>query len=319
MIEVRELIKSYGDIEALKNISFSIDKGGIHGILGAAGAGKTTLLDVLCGVMSADSGTVIIDGVDIAKEPVTARGKIGYLPQTHPFYEYMSVYEYLSFVGEAKGVAYDKLYRNLNSVLELTDIKERGKSLIKNLSRSERVRLGIAQAMLGNPDVIFIDEPFCMLGADDVSDLKDLLKKLGEIKTVVISSSSLELISELCGDMLIVSDGELIAQGEIAELEMRVGKSFALCISVRGQKDGVISALEGIEGLSDCILTENKDGIVSLKLEYERGYEIRDAVFASMAEAGYPILSMETRAMTLEDVYMKLKSDREKNCERGES
>ena len=319
MIEVKELVKSYGDIKALKNISFSIDKGGIHGILGAAGAGKTTLLDVLCGVRSADSGTVLIDGIDISKEPVEARRKIGYLPQTHPFYDYMSVYEYLSFVGEAKGVGYDKLYRNLNSVLELTDIKELGKTLIKNLSRPERVRLCIAQAMLGNPEAIFMDEPFYMLGSEDVSDLKELLKKLGEIKTVVISSSSLELIDELCGDTLIVSDGEVIAQGEIAELERRIGRSSVLCISVRGEKDGVISALVGIEGLSDCTLTENKDGIVSLKLEYERGYEIRDAVFSSMAVAGYPILSMDTRALTLEDVYLKLKSDRDEKCERGES
>lgn len=316
MIEVTALLKAYGDISALKNISFSFAKGGIHGVLGAVGSGKTTLCDILSGVIAADLGIVRINGADAADDPLAARRRIGYLPQVVPLYENMTVYEYLLFIGEAKGVSYDKLYRNINSVMELTDITEVKNTLTKKLYQSQRRRLGIAQTMLGNPDVIILDEPFSDLDGDGAFEMKELVKKLGEVKTIIISSSSLDIISELCDDMIIMSSGEIIAQGELGELEGKIGRAQALCISVRGQESSVVSAFAGIDGLVDCVVLENKAGVVSLRLEYERGYEIRDSVFSAMADAGYPILSMETRALTLEDVYLKLIA--EAKCESSE-
>ncbi len=309
LIEVKDLVKSYGGKAVLKNIYFSLSGGGIHGILGAVGSGKSTLADVLCGVIVADSGKVRVCGIDISEDPVSAKSKIGYLPQTAPFYDNMTVYEYLTFVGEAKSVPYDKLYRNLGSVMELTDITDLKKTLIKKLSHGQKQRLGIAQTMLGNPEIIILDEPFASLGDESVVDLKELIKRLGEVKTVVFISKSLQAISELCDDITILSDGEIIAQGGIDELERKIGKSQALCLSVRGNKDSVLMALDTVEGLTDCTVTECKGGVVSLELEYKRGYEIRDAVFSAMAKAAYPILSMETRALTLGDVYLKLTAD----------
>ncbi|MBQ8140725.1 MAG: ABC transporter ATP-binding protein [Clostridia bacterium] len=306
MIEVKNLVKKYGDRVAVDGLTFKLSDGKIHGFLGPNGAGKSTTMNVITGCLSATAGSVTINGIDISKSPAEAKKKIGYLPEIPPLYENMTPYEYLVFVGEAKKVPYEKLYRNVKSVMELTHIEDVGNRLIKNLSKGYRQRVGIAQTMLGNPDVIVLDEPMVGLDPKQIIEVRDLIKKLGQVKTILISSHILSEISEICDDIIIISHGKMIAHDTIANLEGKLNRTQALCISARGSEESVLSALDGVEGLTDCTVTGNRDGIVSLKLEHDSNTEIRDAVFAVLAAAACPILSMDTEALTLEDIFLKL-------------
>ncbi len=306
MVEVKNLVKKYGESVVVDNLSFTLCEGGIHGILGPNGAGKSTVMNIITGCLRPDSGSVTVGGTDVLSNPVEAKRRIGYLPEIPPLYENMTVYELLVFVAEARKVSEEKLLRNVNSVMELTYIDDVKDRIIKNLSKGYKQRVGIAQSMLGNPDVIVLDEPTVGLDPQQLTDIRELIKKLGEVKTVIISSHILSEISELCDDLLIISDGKKIAQGTVAELERRLNKAQALVISVRGSEDRIISALSEVRGISECTVTKNEQGVVSLKLEYETGAEIRDSVFSMLAEAGCPILSMDTEALTLEDIYLKL-------------
>lgn len=330
LIKVENLVKKYGDKTAVDNLSFTISKGGVHGFLGPNGAGKSTTMNIITGCLDATSGKVLVDGIDVAEDPMGAKHKIGYLPEIPPLYESMTPYEYLVFVAEAKRVSYDKLYRNVNSVMELTSIEDVSGRLIKNLSKGYRQRIGIAQTMLGNPDVIVLDEPTVGLDPKQIIEIRKLIKKLGKVKTVIISSHILSEISELCDDLLIISHGKMIAHDTIENLERRLEKTQTLSISVRGQKESVFRTLESIKGLSDCTVTGSRGGVLSLKLEHDADNDIRDSVFSALADAGCPILSMENSSLTLEDIYLKLtdteveadkadgkKSRRKKNTEPG--
>ncbi|MBO5415852.1 MAG: ABC transporter ATP-binding protein [Clostridia bacterium] len=314
MIKVQNLVKKYGDKVAVDNLSFTISKGGVHGFLGPNGAGKSTTMNIITGCLRASAGSVLIDGVDISENPLEAKKKIGYLPEIPPLYDNMTTHEYLVFVAQAKNVPYDKLYRNVNSVMELTDIENVSGRLIKNLSKGYKQRIGIAQTMLGNPDIILLDEPTVGLDPKQIIEIRKLIKKLGRVKTVVVSSHILSEIEELCDDVLIISHGKMIAHDSIENLEQKLGKTQALSISVRGQKESVFRTLEQVRGLTDCTVTGSKDGVVSLKLEHKSGVDIRDAVFSALADAGCPILSMENSSLTLEDIYLKL-TDTEETTE----
>ncbi len=317
MIKVENLTKKYGDKVAVDGLSFTISKGGVHGFLGPNGAGKSTTMNIITGCMTATSGKVFVDGIDVAENPLEAKKKIGYLPEIPPLYDNMTPYEYLVFVAEAKKVPYDKLYRNVNSVIELTNIEDVSKRLIKNLSKGYRQRIGIAQTMLGNPDIIVLDEPTVGLDPKQIIEIRKLIQKLGKVKTVIISSHILSEINELCDDLLIISHGKMIAHDTIENLEKKLDKTQALSISVRGQKESVFSALENVNGLADCTLTGNKAGIISLKLEHNSDRDIRDDVFSALADAGCPILSMEDSSLTLEDIYLKLTDTEEEKTSNG--
>lgn len=306
MIEVKNLVKKYGDRVVVDDLSFTLCEGRIHGILGPNGAGKSTVMNMITGCLRPDSGSVIVSGTDVSAHPVEAKRRIGYLPEIPPLYENMTVYELLVFVAEARKVSEDKLERNVNSVMELTHIDDVKDRLIKNLSKGYKQRVGLAQAMLGNPDVIVLDEPTVGLDPQQLTDIRELIKKLGEVKTVIISSHILSEIGELCDDMLIIADGKKIAQGTMEELEQRLNRAQTLVISVRGEEDKVISVLRDIKNISECTVIKNEQGVMSLRLEYDTEKEIRDIVFSAFAVAGYPILSMDTEALTLEDIYMKL-------------
>lgn len=309
MIEVKDLVKRYGEKTAVDGLSFTLSDGGVHGFLGPNGAGKSTTMNIITGCLSATSGEVMINGVDISADPVAAKKKIGYLPEIPPLYEDMTPYEYLIFVGEAKNVPYDKLYKNVKSVMELTYIDDVKGQLIKNLSKGYKQRVGLAQTMLGNPEIIILDEPTVGLDPRQISEIRDLIRRLGEIKTVIISSHILSEISELCDDVLIISHGKMIAHDTIENLNMKLSGTQALKVSVRGDEEAVVSALEAVENIRDCIVLDVCDGVVSLKIEFDAEVDIRDSVFAAFAEAECPILSMDTEALTLEDIYLKLTDD----------
>ena len=219
MIEIRNLTKVYGDRTAVDDLNVKINNGKIYGLLGPNGAGKSTTLNMMTGCLAPTSGTVRINGFDIFDEPLKAKKCIGYLPEIPPLYGELTPYEYLRFVVDAKGVSYERAHRQVREVMELTQIDGMRDRLIKKLSKGCRRRVGIAQALLGNPDIIILDEPTVGLDPKQITEIRGLIRKLAETKTVIISSPILAEISELCDHVLIIANGKLVANAPIKELQ----------------------------------------------------------------------------------------------------
>ena len=307
MIEVKHLTKIYGEHRALDDVSFKIANGKIYGLLGPNGAGKSTTMNIMTGCLAATEGTVNINGFDIYNDAVRAKQLIGYLPELPPLYDDMTPMEYLSFVAEAKGVDPERCARQVREVMERTDIMSMKDRLIGNLSKGCRQRVGIAQAMLGNPEIIILDEPTVGLDPKQLVEIRELIRQLGESRTVIVSSHILAEVSELCDELLVISDGKLVAQGALSELEAMLGDTDSLHLVVRGDKEGVLSVLEGIVGRDACTLrpSANKDE-VTVDVSISRESDIRDRIFFAMADRRYAVLTMEIEHKSLENVFLAL-------------
>lgn len=306
MIEVKNLTKRYGKTVAVDGISFKINNGRIYGLLGPNGAGKSTTLGMLAGCLAPSCGRVRINGFDVQSEPKKAKKYIGYLPEIPPLYDEMTPVEYLSFVAEAKGVSYERGVRQVNEVLELTGLDGVKRKLIRQLSKGTRQRVGIAQALLGNPEIIILDEPTVGLDPRQITEIRALVRRLGEKRTVIISSHLLSEVEELCDHVLILSEGKLIANAPIEELrEMRGGQRLSL--TVRGEAADVIALLSGIDGIVECKI-ENmpEEGVVDLMLTVSGERDVRDDIFFAMAEHRCAVLSMEREERSLESVFLSL-------------
>jgi len=306
LLEVSNLNKRMGGQVVIDGLSFEIAEGGIHVILGPDGAGKSTLLDIISGCRAAESGRVTICGEEMTVTSLDQKRRIGYMPEDMPLYEDMTVQEYLVFIGEAKGVSPEKLYKNINSALELTTLDTVSGRLIKKLSAGEKKLLGIAQAMLGNPDIIILDEPTASMTRIQKACFEDLMGKLGRIKTVIIATRSLSALDGLCEDLMMISRGKLIAHDTKKALEEKLCAVKTLTLTVRGSEESIVSALESVGSVTDCTFSKRSGGTVSVKIEYDTDRDIRDEVFRAFAAVNCPILSMETTTLTLDDVYMKL-------------
>ncbi len=306
LIEVKNLTKRYGDHDAVKNLNFKIVNGKIYGLLGPNGAGKSTTMNMMTGCLAPTSGTVNINGFDIYEKPVEAKRCIGYLPEQPPLYTEMTPEEYLTFVAGAKGVPYNRIRRQVAEVMELTRIEDMKDRLIRNLSKGYRQRVGIAQAMLGNPEIIILDEPTVGLDPKQIIEIRDLIRHLGHSRTVIISSHILSEISEICDEILVISGGELIASGTQEELQQRMGSGHLLHLVVRGDEAGVCEVLSSIEGVSSVrVLTAPDEGQVSLEVNVNED-RLRDTIFFAMAEKKYAVLTMEIREQTLEKIFLAL-------------
>ncbi len=311
MIQVSHLTKIYGEHKAVDDLSFTIQPGKIYGLLGPNGAGKSTTMNIITGCLSATSGTVTVCGHDIYKDPLAAKRCIGYLPELPPLYTDMTPREFLYFVAEAKGVSYDKADRQVKEVMALTQIEEMGDRLIKNLSKGYRQRVGIAQAMLGDPDIIILDEPTVGLDPKQIIEIRELIRALGERRTVILSSHILAEISAVCDHVLIISEGHLVADDTIENLENRVTQSNNLHLSIRGELEAVTDVLSGIEGILSCevIPGEHVPGVVDLKLSVTKDRDLRDDIFFAMAERKIAVLTMELEELGLEDIFLSLTDD----------
>ena len=306
MIEVKHLTKIYGDHTAVDDLSFTIQPGKIYGLLGPNGAGKSTTMNIVTGCLAATSGTVTVNGHDIYEDPIAAKRCIGYLPEIPPLYTDMTPYEFLSFVAEAKGVAYDEAARQVREVMELTQISDKQDRLIKNLSKGYRQRVGIAQAMLGNPDIIILDEPTVGLDPKQIIEIRELIRMLGENRTVILSSHILAEVSAVCDHVLIISHGKLVADDTIENLENSVNTTNTLHLSARGDLAAISEILAGIEGILDCEQIPNGNGILDLKLTVSKERDLRDDIFFAMAEHKIPVLTMELEELTLENIFLSL-------------
>ena len=323
IIEVKNLERKYGDFTAVDHLSFSIEKGKIYGLLGRNGAGKSTTMNILAGCLAPTEGSVIIAGHDITKEPEAAKRHIGYLPENPPLYPDMTPYEYLVFVAEAKGVSEEKSIRQVEQAMKLTGLLSVQDRLIRNLSKGYRQRVGIAQAMLGNPDVIILDEPTVGLDPKQIIEIRDLIRRLGEIKTVILSSHILQEIQAVCDHLMIISGGKLVADDTLTGLEESMNRDVAIDLVIKGDYTETVSTLQHIHGIESFVPIRGKvPGTVEARVLSTPGGDPREAIFFAFAEKKFPILQMNRQILTLEDIFLRLTEDsysavkEEKNAKR---
>lgn len=307
MIEVRNLTKRYDNNTAVDGISFDIEPGKIYGLLGPNGAGKSTTMNMITGCLAATDGSVKINGYDIFERPMEAKRCIGYLPEIPPLYPDMTPYEYLMFVAEAKGVEYEATFRQVREVMELTELEDVRDRLIRNLSKGYRQRVGIAQAMLGNPDIIILDEPTVGLDPKQIIEIRDLIRMLGETKTVILSSHILAEVAEVCEHVIIISHGKIVANDTLEALNSQVSPLDSLHISVRGDEGAIREVLDSIEGIEAIeLLPSSEADVHNYRLQVERDRDLRDELFFAMAEKRCAMIAMEREASSLESIFLAL-------------
>ena len=308
MIEVKNLTKKYGQHTAVERVSFKIRNGRIYGLLGPNGAGKSTTMNIIAGCLAPTEGSVRINGYDVCEQPIEAKRQIGYLPEQPPLFVDMTPYEYLCFVAEAKGVRDELIDRQVKEAMTVTDILTVKDRLIRNLSKGYRQRVGIAQAMLGSPDIIILDEPTVGLDPKQLTEIRALIRKLGEKQTVIVSSHILSEISELCDHVIILSGGRVVADDDMEALESKVSPEKTLRLAVKGDQDGVVAVLKGISGVTNITVdgTSPSDGAIHLTVTTSAGTDLRDAIFFAMAEQRYAVISMEQADQSLESIFLAL-------------
>ena len=311
MIEVKSVTKRYGDIVAVNNISFTAESGKIYGFLGPNGAGKTTTMSIITGCLAATSGTVTIEGHDIYEEPYEAKKALGYMPEVPPLYPEMTPREYLWFVGEAKGVKKDELGKQIDSALRrvrIADVKDR---LIRNLSKGYRQRVGFAQAIIGHPRTIILDEPTAGLDPRQIIEMRELIRDLRKDHTVVLSSHILSEVSAVCDYILIISKGNLVASDTTENLLRRFHDRNALNLTVKGAPEMIRSALSGLDGVANFAVKEqNERGESDVTIELADATDRRDRISRALINSDCLILSMTGAEISLEDVFLRLTNER---------
>ena len=307
MIEVSNLVKKYGDHTAVDHLSFQIEKGKIYGFLGPNGAGKSTTMNMITGYIASTEGKVMIDGHDILEEPEAAKKCIGYLPEMPPLYFDMTVFEYMKFAADLKKIPRnqkDKQIKEVMDMVKITDMKDR---LIKNLSKGYRQRVGLAQAILGYPEVIILDEPTVGLDPKQIIEIRDLIKSLKQKHTVILSSHILSEVRAVCDYVLIISHGKLVASDTPDNLERLAVGSNSLLMKVKGEKDTIRKDLETIEGVTGVEMSYDSDEeLWKTKVSIQENVDIREKVFYAMAKANCPIYEMQVKRVSLEDVFLEL-------------
>lgn len=307
MIEVENLVKRYGDRLAVDHLSFQVEPGKIYGFLGPNGAGKSTTMNIMTGYIAATEGSVKINGHDIVKDAEEAKKCIGYLPEIPPVYQDMTVGEYLNFVADLKKIAKSERKEQIKEVMELTMISDIQSRLIKNLSKGYKQRVGLAQAVLGYPDVIILDEPTVGLDPKQIIEIRDLIKKLGEKHTIILSSHILSEVQAVCDEIMIISRGKLVACDTPEGLTGLMNGSIQLetgILGTEGKVEGVIKKLNRIQKyhFESC----NEKGCVKVIIETDANDDIRSELFYALAKEKLPIMSMNRLEKSLEDVFLEL-------------
>lgn len=306
MVEVKNLTKYYGDIKAVDDISFTVETGEVLGFLGPNGAGKSTTMNMITGYISSTSGTVTIDGSEILEDPKKTKAKIGYLPEIPPLYMDMTVRKYLEFVFDLKKVKLPEK-EHIDEVMRLVRITEQADRIIKNLSKGYRQRVGLAQALIGNPPVLILDEPTVGLDPNQIIEIRKLIKSLGKRHTVIFSSHVLSEISATCDRIIVISNGKIVADAKTDELSTAVSGEQKLALEIEGISSNVIAAIKKIPAV---IRVSNyhdvREGVAKYVVEYDKSADIRRDVFNAMSRIGCPILDMQSGNETLEDMFLKL-------------
>ena len=307
MIEVSNLVKRYGDHTAVDHLSFQIEKGKIYGFLGPNGAGKSTTMNMITGYIASTEGKIVIDGYDILDEPEKAKKCIGYLPEQPPLYFDMTVLEYLKFVADLKKIPKDKRTSMIDEIMELVKISDMKNRLIKNLSKGYKQRVGLAQAILGYPEVIILDEPTVGLDPKQIIEIRSLIKSLKKKHTVILSSHILSEVSAICDYVLIISHGKLVASDTPDNLSKLAAGSNNLTMQIKGEKENIRKGFDQLEGIKDISFEFNQEhGVWDVKISTEEFYDIREEIFYKMAELNCPILEMHSKKVSLEEIFLEL-------------
>ena len=305
MIEILNLEKNYGAIQAVKPLTLHVKKGEKLGFLGPNGAGKTTIMNMITGNIPSSGGTVKVCGFDILENPREVKKHIGYLPEQPPLYVDMTVTEFLNFVSALKLVDKRRISSHVAEVLELVNLTDVRHRLIKNLSKGYRQRVGIAQALLGNPEVLILDEPTVGLDPTQIIDIRNLIKSLAH--TVILSSHILPEISAVCERIVIINKGEIVAVDTPANLSKVFANNARLTITVVGSKAQVKSAISGIAGITHVDVEEEKEKeVIRYVVEYHRKTDVRGDLSLALTGAGYPILELKALDISLEDIFIQL-------------
>ncbi len=311
MIEIQNVSKRYGNKLAVDDVSFTINKGEILGFLGRNGAGKSTTMNIVTGYISASSGHVLLDGYDILENPREFKRRIGYLPEMPPLYMDMTVDEYLRFVCAIKDVKKSYIKSHLDDITELIRITDVRGRLIKNLSKGYKQRVGMAQALVGNPEVVIMDEPTVGLDPKQIIEIRKLIKQLGEDHTIVLSSHILHEVADVCERVVIINQGKIVAQDTLDNLTKNISDSSRYRLRIAGPEREVYKIIREIPGTRsvDEMGTKEADAFDFL-VEADRNTDIRRPLFQQMAKLGYPILMLRPMDIELEDIFLQLTNDK---------
>jgi len=306
MVEVKNLVKNYGSINALDKVSFTVEKGEILGFLGPNGAGKSTTLNIITGYLSSDKGTVIIDGYDILENPKEARSRIGYLPEQPPLYSDMTVEKYLEFIYGLKKVKLPKK-QHIEEIMKLVKIDDIKGRVIGNLSKGYKQRVGFAQALIGNPQVVILDEPTVGLDPRQIVEMRSVIRSLAKKHTVIFSSHILSEVSNICDRIVVISEGKIVADAKTTELSAVAADVKKLSLIVEGSSSSVLSLVGELEGVTKVRrVSQISEGVFEYAVEYKKETDVRRAVFKALAKANLVILEMKDSGLSLEDSYMQL-------------
>ncbi len=318
MIQVEHISKRYGDHVAVEDLSFTVEKGQIYGFLGPNGAGKSTTMNIMTGYIAAGSGCVRINGFDILTEPEKAKKCIGYLPEIPPLYTDMTVYEYLMFVAELKKVPKKGRVSHVEEIIGRTQLEEVEGRLIRNLSKGFKQRTGLAQALIGYPEVLILDEPMVGLDPKQILEMRDLIRELSREHTILLSSHILSEVSAVCDHIMIISRGKLAASGSPEQLQEMMQVKTGLEVVILGEKAQTEEILDSI-GQIDSYTIEPADetGSIRVQLQVADNADIRRELSVALAGAGMPILAMNRLEKSLEDIFLELTEDaaQEEDCE----
>ncbi len=317
MIQVEHLTKYYGDFLAVSDLCFEIGEGHVYGFLGPNGAGKSTTMNIMTGCLSATEGHVRIDGFDIFEQPKQAKKRIGYLPEQPPLYVNETPEEYLRFVGEAKGLRRQELRDQIEEVIGQTGIENVRKKRIADLSKGYRQRVGIAQALLGNPGVIILDEPTVGLDPIQIIEIRDLIQELGRTHTVIFSSHILSEVQTICDRILMIAHGKLVAFDSPENLEMRLMAPNEVSLVAEAGLEETEAILADLTEIADVQAEETEPGRTGahISLSCPDAYEGSRAIFCAFAQAGRPLLELSVKRASLEELFLELTEQTDENPE----
>ena len=306
MIEVRNLTKNYGSKTAVNNISFKAEEGQVLGFLGPNGAGKSTTMNILTGYISSTEGQAFINGVDILEDPIKAKSFIGYLPEQPPLYYDMTVDEYLNFVYKLKKCTLPRI-SHLNEICDIVKLNDVRKRLIKNLSKGYKQRVGFAQALVGNPKVLILDEPTVGLDPKQIIEIRTLIKKLGKNHTIILSSHILPEVQAVCDRIVVINKGRIVADDNAEALARNLSADHKLILHIEGGSEEVKKLLASVSDVERVFVGRQLDErVYEYHLEAKEGIDVRREVFKKLASRNYPILMMRSSELSLEEVFLKL-------------
>lgn len=312
MIEVKHLTKRYGDHLALDDISFTVEDGEIVGFLGPNGAGKSTTMNIITGYLSSTDGEVLVDGIDVLEDPLEAKKKIGYLPEIPPLYGDMTVAEYLDFACDLNHVPAASKEATIDQVCKLARVSDVKGRLIRNLSKGFRQRVGLAQALVGDPEVLILDEPTVGLDPKQIIEVRDLIKSLSKKHTILLSSHILQEVQAVCDKLVIINHGRIVAIDTPEELSRNILQINKLELRIKGPKNEILRGISDLVGVASAeLLRVREEGTVDVKVETDDTTDVREEIFEFCRENDFPILTMKTDEINLEDIFLQVTGERE--------